>query len=60
MFTEFSENGEVLNDSQKIRIIFQKVQNPILTQIESSLQVFYDTDQANTLTYDFIANSMAE
>ena len=58
MFTRFYENGDILNDLQKIRLIFQKVQNPILTQIKSSLQVSYDLDQGNTVTYDFISNSL--
>ena len=35
MFTGFSENGDILNDSQKIRFLSQKVQNPILTQIKA-------------------------
>ena len=59
IFTGLSENGEILNDSQKIRLLFQKVQNPILTQIKASPQVSYDLYQANTVTYDFISNSMA-
>ena len=46
MFTGFSENGEILNDLQKIRLLFQKFQNPILTQIKASLQVCYDMYQA--------------
>ena len=58
-FTGFSENGEILNESQEIRLIFQKVQNPILTQIKASLQVSYDLDQSNTVTYDFISNNLA-
>ena len=58
MFTGFSKTGEILNDSQKIRRIFQRVQNPILTQIKASLQVSYDLDQANTVTYEFISNSL--
>ena len=37
MFTGFSENGEILNDSQNIRLLFQNFQNPILTQIKASL-----------------------
>ena len=49
MFTGFSENGEILNDSQKIRLLFKKVQNPILTQIKASLHVSYYLDQANTV-----------
>ena len=57
MFTGLSNNEEILNDLQKIRLLFQKVQNPILTQIKASLQVSYDLDQANTVTYDFIWNS---
>ena len=59
MFTGFSENGDILNDSHKIRLIFQKVQNPIMTQIKASLQVFYDLDQSNTVNYYFISNSLA-
>ena len=59
MFTGFSENGEILNDSQNIRLLSQKVQNPILIQIKASLQVSYDMDQANVVTYDFISSSMA-
>ena len=37
MFTGFSDNGEIINDSQKIRLLFQKFHNPILTQIKASL-----------------------
>ena len=58
MFTGFSGNEEILNYSQKIRLLFQKVNNPILTQIKASLQVSYDLDQANTVTYEFISNSL--
>ena len=42
MFTGFYENGEILNNLQNIRLLFQKIQNPILTQIKASLQVYYD------------------
>ena len=58
MFTKLSENVEILSDSQKIRLISQKVENLILTQIKASLQVPYDLDQSNTGKYYFIANSM--
>ena len=58
ILTGFSENGEIFNDSQRIRLLFQNVQNPILTETKASLQVSYDLDQANTLTYDFISNSL--
>ena len=58
MFTGFPDNGEILNNSQKIRLIFQRFQNPNLTQIKSSPQVSYDLDQSNTVTYDFIPNSL--
>ena len=44
MFTGFSENENILNDSQKIRLLFQKVQNPILNQIKASIQFSYDLD----------------
>ena len=45
---------------QKIRLMFQKVQNSILTQIKASRQVSYDMYQANTVTYYFIANILVE
>ena len=35
MFTGFSLNGDILNDSQNIRLLFQKVKNPILNQNKS-------------------------
>ena len=59
MFTGLSENGEILNDSQKIFLIFQKFQKLILTQIKASFQIFYDMEQSKKVTYHFIANSMA-
>ena len=45
MFPGFSENGEILNNLQKIRLLFQNFQNPILTQIKASFQVSYDLDK---------------
>ena len=59
IFIGFSDNGEILNDSQKICLLFRKFQNPILTQIKASLQVSYDLYQANTVTYDFISKSLS-
>jgi hypothetical protein len=60
MFAGFEDNGEVLNDAQKIRLLFQKVQAPVLTQVKSALQVQHDLDAGGTsVTYNFIANSMA-
>ena len=35
MFTGFSLNGDILNDSQNIHLLFQKVKNPILNQNKS-------------------------
>ena len=35
VFTGLFENGEIFNDLQKIRLLLQKVQNPILTQIKA-------------------------
>ena len=58
--TGFSKNGDILNESQKIRLLLHKVQNLILTQIKASLQVYYDLDQSNKVTYDFIANRLSE
>ena len=60
MFNGLYENREILNDSQKIRLIFQMVQELIMTQIKASLQVSCDLYQAITVTYDFIPNSMEE
>ena len=59
MFTGLPENGKIPTDTQNIRLIFWKVHNPIMNQIKKSLQVSYDMDQANTVIYDFIANSLA-
>ena len=59
MFTGLSENGEILNDLQKICLLPQKFQNPIMTQIKASLQVSYDLYQSNTVIYEFISNSLA-
>ena len=58
MLTWFSENGEILYESHNIRLTFQKVKKPILTQIKSSFQISYDLDQSNTVAYDYITNSL--
>jgi hypothetical protein len=60
MFTGFDDNGEILNDTQKIRLLFQKVQSPILTQVKNVLQVSYDLNTDKIVTFDFIANSLAK
>jgi hypothetical protein len=59
MFTGFKDNDELLTDAQKIRLLFQKVQSPSLTQVKNALQVSYDLDKAGEVTHDFLANSMA-
>lgn len=60
MFTGFEDNGEVLSNAQKIRLLFQKVQNPVLNNVRNALKVQSDLDVAGTqVTYDFIANSLA-
>ena len=60
MFTGFEDNGEILTSAQKIRLLFQKVQNPSLTQVKSAVKVQSDLDIEGTeVTYDFIANSLA-
>jgi len=60
MFTGFEDNEEVLTNSQKIRLLFQKVQCTNLTQVKSALKVQSDLDVGGTtVTYDFIANSLA-
>jgi hypothetical protein len=45
MFTGFEDNNELLTDTQKIRLLFQKVQSPSLTQVKNALQV-------NVIEYD--------
>jgi hypothetical protein len=59
MFIGFEDNDKLLTDAQKIRLLFQKVQSPSLTQVKNALQVSYDLDKAGEVTYDFLANSMA-
>jgi hypothetical protein len=59
MFTGFEDKDELLTDAQKIRLLFQKVQSPSLTQVKNALQVSYNLDKAGEVTYDFLANSMA-
>jgi hypothetical protein len=59
MFTGFEDNEEFLSDGQKVRLLFQKVQAPNLNQVKSALQVSYDLDTNDDVTYDFIANSLA-
>jgi hypothetical protein len=59
MFTGFEDKDKLLTDAQKIRLLFQKVQSPSLTQVKNALQVSYDLDKAGEATYDFLANSMA-
>jgi hypothetical protein len=59
MFTGFEDNDEPLTDAQKIRLLFQKVQSPSLTQVKNALQVSYDLNKAGEVTYDFLANIMA-
>jgi hypothetical protein len=59
MFTGFEDNNELLTDAQKIRLLFQKLQSPRLTQAKNALQVSYDLHKVREVTYDFLANSMA-
>jgi hypothetical protein len=51
MFTGFEDNEELLTDTQKIWLLFQKVQSLSLTQVKNALQLSYDLDK--------LANSMA-
>ena len=46
MFTGFKDNSKILTDTQKIWLLFQKVQSPSLTQVKNALQVSYDLDKA--------------
>jgi hypothetical protein len=58
IITGFEDNDELLTDAPKIRLLFQKVQSPSLTQVKNALKVSYDLDKAGEVTYDFLANSM--
>jgi hypothetical protein len=59
MFTGFEDNGELLNDEQKVRLLFKKVESPGLTVVKNALKVQYDLDPNNNVTYNFIANSLS-
>jgi hypothetical protein len=51
MFTGFEDNDKILTDSQKIRLLFQKVQSPSMTQVKNALQVSYDLDKEGEVNY---------
>jgi hypothetical protein len=57
MFTGIEDNDEILTEAQKIRLLFQKVQSPSLIQVKNALQVLYDLDQDQVVTYNFAAEA---
>jgi hypothetical protein len=59
IFIGFEDNDKLSTDAKKIRLLFQKVKSPSLTQVKNALQISYDLDKAGEVTYDFLANSMA-
>lgn len=60
MFTGFHDNGETQTDSQKIRLLFDKIQCTDLQQTKSALEVSEGLDIAgNSVTYNFIANQLS-
>ena len=61
MFTGYRDNSEHLSETVKIRLLFDKVQCPILKNLKDLmlLQSNLDTAGGPTLTYDFIANQFA-
>jgi hypothetical protein len=59
MFVAYAENGEELTEDQKIRLLFEKISNPNLETIKSSLQVAENLDQVGAVNYEFIVNSIS-
>ena len=60
MFAGFEDNNEILAEAQNFRLILQKVQIPILTQVNNSLHVSYYLYKYNAVTFDFITNIMTD
>jgi hypothetical protein len=60
MFLGYSDHGEAFLETQKIRMLFEKIQHPLLTTTKSSLQVSYNLDpEGGSVDYNFIANSFS-
>ena len=45
VYTGFGDNNDLLTESQKIRLLFQKFHSPSLTQVNNAFQVSYNLDQ---------------
>jgi hypothetical protein len=59
MFNGFNDSGEVYSESQKVRLLFDKVQHPQLETTKQTLQISYNLATDDTVGYDFIANSLS-
>jgi hypothetical protein len=61
MFAGFEDSCKHLTDNQNVRLLFQKVQSPSLTQVRSTLIVQSDFLEVagTTVSYDFVANSLS-
>ena len=60
VFAGFEDSGEVLTNTQKTRLLFQKIQSPSLAQVKSVLKAQLGLDVgAMTITRDFVPNSLA-
>jgi hypothetical protein len=60
MFLGYSDNGEAFLETQKIRLLFVKVQHPNLELTKSSLQVSYNLDpEGGSVDYNFIVDSLS-
>jgi hypothetical protein len=61
MFTGYKDNSEILTEEVQIRLLFEKVQCPILKNLKDLmvLQSNLDTAGGPTLTYNFIANQFS-
>lgn len=59
MFTGFANNGEAFQETQKIRLLFEKVMCPQLESMKQSLKNLYNLDQNGMLDFTFIVNALA-
>jgi hypothetical protein len=59
MFNGFGNNDEPYTESQKVRLLFDKVEHLGLKSQKEALQITYNLDTGGVVTYDFIANSLS-
>jgi hypothetical protein len=59
MFESFAKHEEVLTEAQKIRLLFDKIQHPLLEGMKNSLQIAYNLSTDDSVSYTFIVNSFS-